>query len=78
MGEAGGELGNGQPARNRVYTDRGAAHGLFVAPSGGGKTQLMALHVAADALFGAVVWLVAEAPDEKAAKLGEYTDRSVS
>ncbi|WP_217246116.1 chromosome segregation protein ParM [Streptomyces sp. AC602_WCS936] len=70
-----GYLGNGQPARNRVYTDRGAAHGLFVAPSGGGKTQLMGLHVAADALFGAVVWLAAEAPDEKAAKLGEYTDR---
>ncbi|MFD8958685.1 chromosome segregation protein ParM [Streptomyces anulatus] len=70
-----GYLGNGQPARNRVYTDRGAAHGLFVAPSGGGKTQLMGLHIAADALFGAVVWLAAEAPDEKAAKLGEYTDR---
>ncbi|WP_086709598.1 chromosome segregation protein ParM [Streptomyces antimycoticus] len=70
-----GYLGNGQPARNRVYTDRGAAHGLFVAPSGGGKTQLMGLHVAADALFGAVVWLAAEAPDEKAATLGQYTDR---
>nr|WP_119589250.1 chromosome segregation protein ParM [Streptomyces scabiei] len=70
-----GFLGNGQPARNRVYTDRGAAHGLFVAPSGGGKTQLMGLHVAADALFGAVVWLAAEAPDEKAATLGGYTDR---
>ncbi|MEV7317304.1 chromosome segregation protein ParM [Streptomyces microflavus] len=70
-----GYLGNGQPARNRVYTDRGAAHGLFVAPSGGGKTQLMGLHVAADALFGAVVWLAAEAPDEKAATLGGYTDR---
>ncbi|MFF3974884.1 chromosome segregation protein ParM [Streptomyces rubiginosohelvolus] len=70
-----GYLGNGQPARNRVYTDRGAAHGLFVAPSGGGKTQLMGLHIAADALFGAVVWLAAEAPDEKAAMLGEYTDR---
>ncbi|MFG3398581.1 chromosome segregation protein ParM [Streptomyces parvus] len=70
-----GYLGNGQPARNRVYTDRGAAHGLFVAPSGGGKTQLMGLHIAADALFEAVVWLAAEAPDEKAAMLGEYTDR---
>lgn len=70
-----GYLGNGQPARNRVYTDRGAAHGLFVAPSGGGKTHLMGLHIAADALFGAVVWLAAEAPDEKAAMLGEYTDR---
>ncbi|MFH8533308.1 chromosome segregation protein ParM [Streptomyces tendae] len=70
-----GFLGNGQPARNRVYTDRGASHGLFVAPSGGGKTQLMGLHVAADALFGAVVWLAAEAPDEKAAKLGQYVDR---
>ncbi|WP_329595893.1 chromosome segregation protein ParM (plasmid) [Streptomyces sp. NBC_01362] len=70
-----GYLGNGQPARNRVYTDRGAAHGLFCAPSGGGKTQLMGLHVAADALFGAVVWLAAEAPDEKAATLGQYTDR---
>ncbi|MFE3416356.1 chromosome segregation protein ParM [Streptomyces mirabilis] len=70
-----GYLGNGQPARNRVYTDRGAAHGIFVAPSGGGKTQLMGLHVAADALFGAVVWLAAEAPDEKAATLGGYTDR---
>ncbi|MFF9870159.1 chromosome segregation protein ParM [Streptomyces sp. NPDC013953] len=70
-----GYLGNGQPARNRVYTDRGAAHGLFVAPSGGGKTQLMGLHIAADALFGAVVWLAAEAPDEKAAKLGQHTDR---
>ncbi|MGW4779956.1 chromosome segregation protein ParM [Streptomyces filamentosus] len=70
-----GYLGNGQPARNRVYTDRGAAHGIFVAPSGGGKTQLMALHVAADALFGAVVMLATEAPDEKTAALGEHTAR---
>jgi hypothetical protein len=70
-----GYLGNGQPARNRVYTDRGAAHGLFVAPSGGGKTQLMGLHVAADALYGAVVWLATEAPDEKTAALGRHTDR---
>ncbi|MEV5194754.1 chromosome segregation protein ParM [Streptomyces clavifer] len=70
-----GYLGNGQPARNRVYTDRGAAHGLFVAPSGGGKTQLMGLHVAADALFGAVVMLATEAPDEKTAALGEHTAR---
>nr|BFD88446.1 chromosome segregation protein ParM [Streptomyces sp. Xyl84] len=68
-----GYLGNGQPARNRVYTDRGAAHGLFVAPSGGGKTQLMGLHVAADALFGAVVMLATEAPDEKTAALGKHT-----
>ncbi|MFC9261351.1 chromosome segregation protein ParM [Streptomyces hydrogenans] len=70
-----GYLGNGQPARNRVYTDRGAAHGIFVAPSGGGKTQLMALHVAADALFGAVIMLATEAPDEKTAALGEHTAR---
>ncbi|MCF3132462.1 chromosome segregation protein ParM [Streptomyces olivochromogenes] len=70
-----GYLGNGQPARNRVYTDRGAAHGLFVAPSGGGKTQLMSLHVAADALFGAVVWMATEAPDEKTLALGEHTAR---
>ncbi|MDQ0847589.1 chromosome segregation protein ParM [Streptomyces sp. V1I6] len=70
-----GYLGNGQPARNRVYTDRGAAHGLFVAPSGGGKTQLMALHIAADALFGAVVMLATEAPDEKTAALGKHTAR---
>ncbi|EYT77988.1 chromosome segregation protein ParM [Streptomyces sp. Tu 6176] len=70
-----GFLGNGQPARNRVYTDRGAAHGLFVAPSGGGKTQLMALHMAADALFGAVVMLATEAPDEKTAELGRHTAR---
>lgn len=70
-----GFLGNGQPARNRVYTDRGAAHGLFVAPSGGGKTQLMGLHVAADALFGAVVMLATEAPDEKMAALGKHTAR---
>ncbi|MFJ5779904.1 chromosome segregation protein ParM [Streptomyces sp. NPDC093094] len=70
-----GYLGNGQPARNRVYTDRGAAHGLFVAPSGGGKTQLMALHVAADALHGAVVMLATEAPDEKTAALGRHTAR---
>ncbi|MDQ1013502.1 chromosome segregation protein ParM [Streptomyces afghaniensis] len=70
-----GYLGNGQPARNRVYTDRGAAHGLFVAPSGGGKTQLMGLHVAADALFGAVVMLATEAPDEKTAALGNHTAR---
>ncbi|MFF4145935.1 chromosome segregation protein ParM [Streptomyces sp. NPDC001698] len=70
-----GYLGNGQPARNRVYTDRGAAHGLFVAPSGGGKTQLMGLHVAADALFGAVVMLATEAPDEKTAALGKHTAR---
>ncbi|MFJ8855679.1 chromosome segregation protein ParM [Streptomyces sp. NPDC102437] len=70
-----GYLGNGQPARNRVYTDRGAAHGLFVAPSGGGKTQLMGLHVAADALYGAVVMLATEAPDEKTAALGRHTAR---
>ncbi|HBF78756.1 MAG TPA: chromosome segregation protein ParM, partial [Streptomyces sp.] len=70
-----GYLGNGQPARNRVYTDRGAAHGLFVAPSGGGKTQLMGLHIAADALFGAVVMLATEAPDEKTAALGKHTAR---
>ncbi|MEU7151218.1 chromosome segregation protein ParM [Streptomyces sp. NPDC039022] len=70
-----GYLGNGQPARNRVYTDRGAAHGLFVAPSGGGKTQLMGLHVAADALFGAVVMLATEAPDEKTAALGQHAAR---
>ncbi|MFB7852805.1 chromosome segregation protein ParM [Streptomyces sp. NPDC056053] len=70
-----GYLGNGQPARNRVYTDRGAAHGLFVAPSGGGKTQLMGLHVAADTLFGAVVMLATEAPDEKTAALGKHTAR---
>ncbi|MFJ9635028.1 chromosome segregation protein ParM [Streptomyces sp. NPDC101175] len=70
-----GYLGNGQPARNRVYTDRGAAHGLFVAPSGGGKTQLMALHVAADALYGAVVMLATEAPDAKTAALGRHTAR---
>ncbi|MFJ4569026.1 chromosome segregation protein ParM [Streptomyces caelestis] len=70
-----GYLGNGQPARNRVYTDRGAAHGIFVAPSGGGKTQLMGLHVAADALWGAVVMLATEAPDEKTAALGKHTAR---
>ncbi|MFD9879191.1 P-loop NTPase family protein [[Kitasatospora] papulosa] len=68
-----GYLGNGQPARNRVYTDRGAAHGLFVAPSGGGKTQLMALNIAADALYGVVVMLATEAPDEKTAMLGRHT-----
>ena len=70
-----GYLGNGQPARNRVFTDRGAAHGLYVAPSGGGKTQLMALAIAADANFGSVVWLATEAPDEKTAALGKHTDR---
>ncbi|GAA2815199.1 chromosome segregation protein ParM [Kitasatospora paracochleata] len=68
-------LANGQPARGRVYTDRGAAHGLFAAPSGGGKTQLMALAVAANANWGAVVWLVTEAPDEKTAKLGVHCNR---
>ncbi|MFH8470337.1 chromosome segregation protein ParM [Streptomyces sp. NPDC017991] len=70
-----GYLTNGQPARQRVYTDRGAAHGLFVAPSGGGKTQLMGLHIAADALFGAVVMLATEAPDGKTAALGKHTAR---
>lgn len=70
-----GYLGNGQPARNRVYSDRGAAHGLIVAPSGGGKTQLIALFVAADANYGAVIWAAAEAVDEKIATLGKYTDR---
>lgn len=69
-----GYLGNGQPARNRVYTDRGAAHGLFVAPSGGGKTQLMALGIAADANYGACLWLATEAPDEKTLALGQHTD----
>ncbi|MFE0457774.1 chromosome segregation protein ParM [Kitasatospora sp. NPDC058965] len=70
-----GFLGNGQPARNRVHTDRGMAHGLYVAPSGGGKTQLMALAVAANANWGAVVWLVTEAPDQKTAALGVHCDR---
>ncbi|MEW1911284.1 chromosome segregation protein ParM [Kitasatospora sp. NPDC085895] len=70
-----GFLTNGQPARNRVYTDRGAAHGLYVAPSGGGKTQLMALAICAAANFGAVVWLVTEAPDSKTPVLGEHCDR---
>ncbi|MEU5314416.1 chromosome segregation protein ParM [Streptomyces sp. NPDC021562] len=70
-----GFLTNGQPARQRVYTDRGAAHGLITAPSGGGKTQLMGLFVAADSLFGKVVWLATEAPDEKTAALGEHCDR---
>ncbi|MEV7177749.1 chromosome segregation protein ParM [Kitasatospora sp. NPDC093679] len=70
-----GFLTNGQPARNRVYTDRGAAHGLYVAPSGGGKTQLMALAICASANFGAVVWLVTEAPDEKTPVLGQHCDR---
>ncbi|MEU9413224.1 chromosome segregation protein ParM [Streptomyces sp. NPDC048281] len=70
-----GYLTNGQPARQRAYTDRGAAHGLITAPSGGGKTQLMGLFVAADSLFGKVVWLATEAPDEKTAALGKHTDR---
>ncbi|WP_328335806.1 chromosome segregation protein ParM [Streptomyces sp. NBC_00455] len=70
-----GYLTNGQPARNRVFTDRGAAHGLYVAPSGGGKTQLMALAVCADALYGAVVWLATQAPDEKTRALGEHINR---
>ncbi|MFJ4633580.1 chromosome segregation protein ParM [Streptomyces sp. NPDC088847] len=70
-----GYLTNGQPARQRVYTDRGAAHGLITAPSGGGKTQLMGLFIAADSLFGKVVWLATEAPDEKTAALGQHTDR---
>ncbi|MFB6567059.1 hypothetical protein [Streptomyces noursei] len=70
-----GYLGNGQPTHNRVYTDRGAAHGIFVAPSSGGKTQLMALHVAADANYGAAVWLATEAPYEKTAALGRHVDR---
>ncbi|MEW1912508.1 chromosome segregation protein ParM [Kitasatospora sp. NPDC085895] len=70
-----GYLTNGQPARNRVHTDRGAAHGLYVAPSGGGKTQLMALAICANANFGAVVWLVTEAPDSKTAALSAHCDR---
>ncbi|MEU3522051.1 chromosome segregation protein ParM [Streptomyces sp. NPDC006654] len=70
-----GYLTNGQAARQRVYTDRGAAHGLITAPSGGGKTQLMGLFVAADSLFGKVVWLATEAPDEKTAALGKHCDR---
>ncbi|MET9396036.1 chromosome segregation protein ParM [Kitasatospora sp. NPDC002965] len=70
-----GVLANGQPARGRVHTDRGAAHGLYVAPSGGGKTQLMALAVCAHANWGAVTWLVTEAPDEKTAALGVHCDR---
>ncbi|MER5950191.1 chromosome segregation protein ParM [Streptomyces sp. NPDC001904] len=70
-----GYLGNGQPARNRCHTDRGAAHGLYVAPSGGGKTQLLALSVVADANWGAVIWLAAESPDEKIGTLGRHVDR---
>ncbi|WP_326581715.1 chromosome segregation protein ParM (plasmid) [Actinacidiphila glaucinigra] len=70
-----GYLANGQPARNRVYTERGAAHGLFVAPSGGGKTQLMALAICADTNSGASVWLATETPDEKTTALGRHIDR---
>ncbi|MFC8454212.1 chromosome segregation protein ParM [Kitasatospora sp. NPDC057223] len=70
-----GYLPSGQPARNRVYTDRGAAHGLMVAPTGGGKTQLMSLFVCADANFGAVVWVASQAPDEKTTTLGRFVDR---
>ncbi len=70
-----GYLVNGQPARNRVYTDRGAAHGLIVAPTGGGKTQLIALFVAADSNFGAVVWIGAQAQDEKLPALAPHVDR---
>ncbi|RKE02938.1 chromosome segregation protein ParM [Streptomyces sp. TLI_171] len=70
-----GYLANGQPALNRVYTDRGAAHVLVVAPSGGGKTQLMALVMAAYSNFGAVLWLGTEAPDEKTPLLGAHCAR---
>jgi hypothetical protein len=70
-----GYLTNGQPARNRIYTDRGAAHGLLVSPSGGGKTQLMSLFICADANGGVVVWLASQAPDEKTTALGPHVDR---
>lgn len=70
-----GYLPTGQPARNRVHTDRGAAHGLMVAPTGGGKTQLMSLFVCADANYGAVVWMASQAPDEKTTTLGRFVDR---
>ena len=70
-----GFLTSGQPARNRVYTDRGAAHGLIVAPTGGGKTQLIALFVAADCNFGAVVWVAAAVADAKLTRLGAHIDR---
>lgn len=73
-----GFLSNGQPARNRCYTDVGAAHGLLVSPTGGGKTQLMSLFICADTNFGAVVWLASQASDEKTTTLGRFVDRQGS
>jgi len=70
-----GYLTSGQPARNRVYHDKGAAHGLIVAPTGGGKTQLIALFVCADSNFGAVVWIAAAVADAKLTRLGAHVDR---
>ncbi|MFJ1757303.1 chromosome segregation protein ParM [Kitasatospora sp. NPDC088134] len=70
-----GFLANGQPARNRVCTDRGAAHGLYTAPSGAGKTQLMAEAIVAHANVGAALFLCTEAPDEKTAALGRHCYR---
>nr|WP_155073649.1 chromosome segregation protein ParM [Streptomyces taklimakanensis] len=66
---------NGQPARRRVHTDRGAAHGMWVAPSGGGKSEGLVADAAAYALWGAVVWAAAEAPDEKIGALAPHVDR---
>jgi len=70
-----GFLENGQPARGRVYTPRGAAHDMFIAPSGGGKTELLAAVAAAYANWGAVVMVAAEAPDGKTRALATHVAR---
>ncbi|MDX3232520.1 chromosome segregation protein ParM [Streptomyces sp. ME19-01-6] len=70
-----GFLENGQPARNRVYTPRGAAHDMYIAPSGGGKTELIGAAAAAYANWGAIVMVAAESPDGKTRRLAEHVSR---
>ncbi|MFB8136393.1 chromosome segregation protein ParM [Streptomyces mirabilis] len=70
-----GFLENGQPARGRVYTPRGAAHDMYIAPSGGGKTELIGAAAAAYANWGAIVMVAAEAPDGKTRMLAEHVAR---
>lgn len=66
---------NGQPARGRVYTPRGAAHDMFIAPSGGGKTELIAAVAAAYSNWGAVVFVAADSPDGKTRALAGHVSR---
>ncbi|MGW4985111.1 hypothetical protein [Streptomyces mirabilis] len=65
-----GFLTNGQPARNRVYPDRGAAYGLFVVREG--------VKAAPEERFNAAVWPWERGADLLPCVLGEEPPRAAS